>query len=872
MKRKWLNVRTMAFVLLLGAAGSTFVGCKDYDDDIKDLQEQIDANKSAATTELNKAISEQISALETKLNTAIAEKADQSVIDGIQADINTLKTLESRVKDLEDAASSYLKEGALDDYLKKGALDGYVTEDALDGLLNEDALAQYLKDHNYLQEGDIDGIPTEEIIRGWLLEELTELEELVAAYNKNKENLDKLPSLVSDVNQLKQDLEKLLGENGALKELQDKITAFENTITDITFPNLSTDLTFMRSTPLEKEIVWIDGTVLKAGVVLSDAKAEFPVILNPSSVKLTDKFVFTLVDATGKNVPVKVVSVNKEWEIKDMNDPFASRSTETVVNNDIYTATVRYEGKTDMKMGNLALKVVLPGDDQNFVLSNYAINPIIGIAKDLTKVTVATKTVYLGVEYDVNEIAMFTFKDEKGQVLFPVDFAKAAANLYTGKGYIKIHKDDEKYLKYLDEEALKEGKILASETQTDVEFELDGVTLNFEYYAMDLNGSGIRKADFKVKFITKMYDKDVAFKNLTIKILAETENVSEELKFKDILSDLSTKQFDRWKENAENFKCVITNAEGEKVDAIKAEFSGTDGFKLKATSKAEAGNYSVTIIFEDKRTGEEGLFKITGNVTVVAPSIDPDLSLGYWDKDVLTIPGVFNKDKKFDLSVDLKNAFVINIEGVSDPKMEFKLNREDLAGCIDIEGSKVTWVKNLEDEEGNVTENLFGKELEFTVVIKNGELKLAEKTYKLKFINPLAEVVTWNNVKHTLANDKDGQIVSSFDLYRLLSFKDTQSTEHELFNITSKGTTLDSDGNFTTIGTTCYELNKNNVKFEILTPKSNLSIDENGLATWENVPGAAFVGATVDVKVTITHNYGTSTGTISLKINEKVTK
>ena len=44
-------------------------------------------------------------------------------------------------------------------------------------------------------------------------------------------------------------------------------------------------------------------------------------------------------------------------------------------------------------------------------------------------------------------------------------------------------------------------------------------------------------------------------------------------------------------------------------------------------------------------------------------------------------------------------------------------------------------------------------------------------------------------------------------------------------------------------GTACCELNKNNVKFEILTPKSNLSIDENGLATWENVPGAAFVGA-----------------------------
>ena len=33
-------------VLLCGLAGPTFVGCKDYDDDIKDLQEQIDVNKA----------------------------------------------------------------------------------------------------------------------------------------------------------------------------------------------------------------------------------------------------------------------------------------------------------------------------------------------------------------------------------------------------------------------------------------------------------------------------------------------------------------------------------------------------------------------------------------------------------------------------------------------------------------------------------------------------------------------------------------------------------------------------------------------------------------------------------------------------------
>ena len=481
------NFAKMALLsaLLCGLASPTFVGCKDYDDDIKDLQEQIDANKSAATQELSKAISEQITALENKLNTAIADKADKGVIEGLQADINALKALESRVKALEDAASNYLKEGALDDYLKKGELDGYVTEDALDGLLNEDALEQYLKDHNYLQEGDVTGIPTETIVRAWLADELVELQELVDLFNANNGELkEKLPNLISDVDQLRQDLDALMGENGDLKKLQDKITAFENTITDITFPGISPELNFIQSTPLENEIVWVDGTVLKAGTVLSDAKAEFPVILNPSSVKLTDKFVFTLVDAAGKNVPVKVISVNKEWEIKDMTNPFVSRSSEAVVNKDIYTATVRYEGTTDVKMGNLALKVVLPGDDQNFVLSNYAIKPVIGIAKDLTKVTVSKKTVYLGVEYDVNEIAQFTFKKANGQVLFPEGIATAAANLYTGKGYVKIHKDDEKYLKYLDAEALKEGIILANETQTNVEFELDGVTLNFEYYAI----------------------------------------------------------------------------------------------------------------------------------------------------------------------------------------------------------------------------------------------------------------------------------------------------------------------------------------------------------------------------------------------------
>ena len=43
------NFAKMALLsaLLCGLASPTFIGCKDYDDDIKDLQEQITANKTS---------------------------------------------------------------------------------------------------------------------------------------------------------------------------------------------------------------------------------------------------------------------------------------------------------------------------------------------------------------------------------------------------------------------------------------------------------------------------------------------------------------------------------------------------------------------------------------------------------------------------------------------------------------------------------------------------------------------------------------------------------------------------------------------------------------------------------------------------------
>ena len=61
MNKKFLSV-TLFSALMLGTAG-TFTSCKDYDDDIKDLQEQLD--KKASLDDLNAKV--------TTLQTAVDE-------------------------------------------------------------------------------------------------------------------------------------------------------------------------------------------------------------------------------------------------------------------------------------------------------------------------------------------------------------------------------------------------------------------------------------------------------------------------------------------------------------------------------------------------------------------------------------------------------------------------------------------------------------------------------------------------------------------------------------------------------------------------------------------------------------------------------
>ena len=116
MKRKFVKVM---FFGALALSTVTYVGFKDYDDDVKGLQEQIDnINQKGAdvTTEaMNAAISSAIAKVQADLD-KIASKADKSALDALQAVVTKLQeavngkadasTLESLKAELNEAIAT----------------------------------------------------------------------------------------------------------------------------------------------------------------------------------------------------------------------------------------------------------------------------------------------------------------------------------------------------------------------------------------------------------------------------------------------------------------------------------------------------------------------------------------------------------------------------------------------------------------------------------------------------------------------------------------------------------------------------------------------------------------------------------------------
>ena len=123
-------------VLLCGLAGPTFVGCKDYDDDIKDLQEQIDVNKAKVDADaMNKAIQAEITKLQNELTQAINGKASASEISAIQGKLDQAVALSGRVSTLEEKISTLEGKTSLSEQDVKDIIGeyGFLTEVKFEG-------------------------------------------------------------------------------------------------------------------------------------------------------------------------------------------------------------------------------------------------------------------------------------------------------------------------------------------------------------------------------------------------------------------------------------------------------------------------------------------------------------------------------------------------------------------------------------------------------------------------------------------------------------------------------------------------------------------------------------------------------------------
>ena len=157
MKRKFVKVM---FFGALALSTVTYVGCKDYDDDVKGLQEQIDnINKKGAdvTTEaMTAAINSAVAGLQSQLD-AIASKADKTALDELK---KTVSEMQAALGKKADAAKLTELQTKLDDAIAKvdASIETSVAEakkalqakiDELEDKLekaDEDAAAQVAKD------------------------------------------------------------------------------------------------------------------------------------------------------------------------------------------------------------------------------------------------------------------------------------------------------------------------------------------------------------------------------------------------------------------------------------------------------------------------------------------------------------------------------------------------------------------------------------------------------------------------------------------------------------------------------------------------------------------------------------------------------
>ena len=216
MRKKYLSA--LLFGAILVTSAGTFTSCKDYDDEIAGLQEQVDALKGKTTVspeEMQTAVSDAISALETKLNQAIAGKADAAEVTEL---ISTVAALQELVNS-NDAANKEEIEA-----LKAKIETLSAAVNAIPGDLN--TTLEDLKKHKTEVEAAIDKINAQLEENGTVSEEMkAKLEKLTADLAEANNNIANVEALA------KNNAEAIVSIQAAISDLETlraNITSLQN--------------------------------------------------------------------------------------------------------------------------------------------------------------------------------------------------------------------------------------------------------------------------------------------------------------------------------------------------------------------------------------------------------------------------------------------------------------------------------------------------------------------------------------------------------------------------------------------------------------------------------------------------------------------
>ena len=191
MNKKFLSA--ILFGAMLATTTSTFVSCKDYDDDINGLQEQVDSNKSA--------LESQISNLQTALNAA-------------QATADAATTAAEAAKKAADDAQTAADKAAADIAAAQAAAQAAVAQAKAEAIAQAKADAQALL-ADYAKTADVEAA----------------ISELAGQIEGIEAGLNTLKAYDEDIKSIAQLKSDLATQAAAVKKLQDAIG--DNNLSDI---------------------------------------------------------------------------------------------------------------------------------------------------------------------------------------------------------------------------------------------------------------------------------------------------------------------------------------------------------------------------------------------------------------------------------------------------------------------------------------------------------------------------------------------------------------------------------------------------------------------------------------------------------------